>query len=332
MEHVRRIKQYEDLKVLADTRRLRLLRLLMSAPATLSQLGDKLGEHPARVRHHLKALESAGLVELVETRQVRGFVEKYYRAQARAYLLHELILPDWQDREIVPVLGSHDIALDKLAGHLRDQGPQALELLVLPVGSLEGLIALRQGTARIAGCHLLDTASGEFNLPHVRHLFPDREIKIFTLVHRAQGLVLRQGNPLNIGGLPDLSRPEVRFINRNPGSGTRLWLDQQLENLGIPAETVQGYGKSVRTHTELARAVSRGEADVGLGIEAAARLYGLDFIPLFQERFDLVISGESVGDRRLMPVFDYLESAQFRSEVDQLGGYDTARTGDQIFP
>ncbi len=332
MKHIQRIKKYEDLKVLADARRLTILRLLMSKPATLSQLGDQLGEHPARVRHHLKALEAAGLVELVETRLVRGFVEKYYQARARSFLLQELILPDWLDREVVPVLGSHDMALEKLARHLRDQEPGPVELMVLPVGSLEGLIALRQGAAQIAGCHLLDTTSGEFNLPHVRHLFPDREVRLFTLAHRSQGLILPQGNPKNIQALEDLTRTDMKFINRNPGSGTRLWLDSKLKKNGIPTDKVQGYTHNVRTHTQVAQAVNRGDVDIGLGIEAAALLYDLDFIPLFQERFDLVISGESMGERRLLPMFEHLESAEFRREVDGLGGYDTAQTGDQIYP
>jgi putative molybdopterin biosynthesis protein len=303
----------------------------MSKPATLSQLGDQLGEHPARVRHHLKALEAAGLVELVETRLVRGFVEKYYQARARAFLLHDLILPDLLDREVVPVLGSHDMALDKLAVHLRDQEPGSVELMVLPVGSLEGLIALRQGAAQIAGCHLMDTTSGEFNLPHIRHLFPDRQVRIFTLAHRTQGLIVPQGNPKDIRAVDDLRRADIKFINRNPGSGTRIWLDIQLKKHDIPGSVVQGYTDHVRTHTHVARAVHLGDVDTGLAIEAAALSFDLNFIPLFQERFDLVISDESLGDRRLLPIFERLESAEFRREVDGLGGYDTAHTGDQIY-
>jgi len=332
MEYIQRIEQYRDIKVLTDERRLRILRLLMAKPATLSQLGDQLGEHPARVRHHLKALEAAGFVELVETRLVRGFVEKYYQARARAFLLHELILPDLLDRDVVPVLGSHDLALEKLAGHLRNHEPGSVELMVLPVGSLEGLIALRQGAAQITGCHLLDTASGEYNLPHIRHIFPDRQVRIFTLAHRAQGLIIPHGNPKEIQALSDLTRADIKIINRNPGSGTRIWLDSQLKENGLPGSVVRGYTNHVRTHTQVARAVHHRDVDTGLGIEAAAILFDLDFIPLFQERFDLVILGESIADRRLLPMFEYLESAAFRREVDGLGGYDTVQTGDQIYP
>ena len=149
MNQLRRIQDFEHLKILADARRLAILRLLMAKQATLSQLGQALGEHPARVRHHLKQLEKAGLVELVDTRVVRGFVEKYYRARARAFLLQELILPDDPKRETITVLGSHDLALEALAERLREQS--SMDLLVLPVGSLDGLIALRQGSAQLAG-------------------------------------------------------------------------------------------------------------------------------------------------------------------------------------
>lgn len=332
MQQIRRIREYEILKVLSDTRRLTITRLLMAAPATLSQLGDQLGEHPARVRHHLLKLEKAKLVELVETRPVRGFLEKYYRATANAFLLHDLILPEWENKQSIALVGSHDMALELLAAHMRKQKKSPVELVSLPVGSLEGLIALRQGIAQAAGCHLLDPDSGDFNLAHIRLLLPDRRVRIFTLAHRSLGLVLAYGNPLGIHSLFDLAREDVVFINRNPGSGTRVWLDRQLNQLDIPGETVAGYSETVRTHTEVAQKVHQHQADAGLCIEAAARKFNMNFIPLLQERFDLVVAEESLEDHRLSPVFEYLQNPKFRKIVDQLGGYDTAHTGDQITP
>lgn len=330
MDHLRRIQDFEHLKILADARRLTILRLLMAKPATLSQLGYTLGEHPARVRHHLKQLEKAGLVELVDTRVVRGFVEKYYRARARAFLLQELILPNDPERETIAVLGSHDLALEALAGYLREQSP--IDLLVLPVGSLDGLIALRQGSAQLAGCHLLDADSGEYNLPYIRHIFPDREVSLITLAHREQGLILSSGNPRALRGLQDLAREDVVMVNRNLGSGTRLWLDYQLEGLAISPASLRGYQRELYTHTAVAEAIRRGKVDVGLGLRAAASRCGLDFIPLFQERFDLVLLGERLEDRRLYPLLDTLQSAEFRRMLESLGGYGTTHTGDQITP
>lgn len=332
MEPIQRIQDFEHLKILADSRRLTILRLLMAGPATLSQLGLVLDEHPARVRHHLKQLESAGLVELVDTRVVRGFVEKYYRAKAHAFLLHEVILPHSPNRDIITALGSHDMAFERLVQHLHQRKRGAVELLVLPVGSLEGLIALRQGIAQLAGCHLLDAESGEYNLPYIQHLFPDREMTLITLAHREQGLIVQPGNPHQIRNLEDLTRADLVMVNRNRGSGTRLWLDHQLERLSISPQSLQGYEYEVSMHTAVAAAVQQDTADVGLGLLAAARQFELDFIPLFRERFDLVVPKERVDDRSLMRVFNYLVSGEFRRTLDELGGYETSHTGEQINP
>ncbi|MBN2548566.1 MAG: helix-turn-helix domain-containing protein [Anaerolineales bacterium] len=332
MEHLRRIQNIDQIKILSDARRLAILRLLMSKPATLSQLGQVLGEHPARVRHHLKLLEEAGLVELVGTRAVRGFVEKYYQAKARSFIFNELILPSTPGQETVVLLGSHDLALELLSKLLHQKKPNGLEILLLPVGSLDGLIALRQGVAQIAGSHLLDAESGEYNLPYVRHLFPDLDVTLFTLAYREQGLLVAPGNPHQIRDLQDLARPNMTMINRNRGSGTRLWLDQQLTHLGLEAEEVSGYQHEMRTHTAIAEAISLGQADVGLGLQASARQFGLGFIPLFQERFDLVLPREQIEKKQITPIFDYLQSSEFRRLVEGLGGYSTTHTGEQLDP
>jgi len=333
MDNIGYVKTFEQLKILSDPRRLSILRLLMASSATLSQLGQVLGEHPARVRHHLKQLERAGLIELIETRMVRGFVEKYYRATARAFIFNEIILPQnpVPGKESIVLLGSHDIALGLLTERLQNYKGSA-EILALAVGSLDGLVALRQGTGQIAGCHLLDIESGEYNLPYVRHFFPDRPVVLVTLAHREQGLLVLPGNPHRIRGLEDLARPDVILINRNPGSGTRLWLDRQLTRSGLSYQQVRGYVQETRTHTGVAQAILQGKADVGLGIQAAASQFGLDFIPLFQERYDLVIPREQVESQRLQPLLNHLQSGEFRRAMDGLGGYDTAHTGDRLMP
>lgn len=332
MDYLRHIQDFEHLKILSDVRRLAILRLLMVEPATLSQLGQVLGEHPARVRHHLKLLERAGLVEMVDTRVVRGFTEKYYRARARAFMLQQMVLPANVAGDSLVILGSHDLALEALASQVRQAKSAALSMITLPIGSLEGLIALRQGLGQAAGCHLLDAGSGEYNLPFVRHLFPDREMTLVTLAYREQGLIVPPGNPQHMTGLEDLARPEITIVNRNRGSGTRLWLDQRLAQLGLEGQTLHGYEREARTHTAVAEAVGGGRADAGLGLQAAAQRYGLGFIPLFQERFDLVMPKEQFESQRLRPLFDYLASARFHRLMESLGGYDTTHTGDQLLP
>lgn len=323
------IQDYDSLKILADDQRRRILRLLMSGSATLSQLGHQLGEHPAQIRHHLKLLENAGLVELVGTHPVRGFVEKYYLARARAFLLQELLLPAIPGWEIVPILGSHDLALEFLAEQAKQKKGARIEYIILPLGSLDGLIALRQGLTQLAGCHLLDAQSGEYNLPFVQRFFPDQEVVLLTLAHREQGLMVPSKNPRQIHGLEDLGRADLKFVNRPPGSGTRLWLDQHMKMLRLLPQSVHGYDFQVYTHTAVAEAIVDGRADFGLGLRAAANKHNLDFIPLFQERFDLVIHRDHLQDPRLLPLLDFLNSAAYRRGIESLGGYSTSQTGAQ---
>ena len=329
MEHLQQIDKVIPLKVLSDPRRLAILRLLMREPMTLSQLGRVLDAHPARVRHHLKQLEQAGFVQLTLTQVVRGFVEKYYQASAQAYLINLAIVPEKAGKRAVLAFGSHDMALDLLAEQLNEVTPST-ELFSLPVGSLDGLIALRQGICQLAACHLLDEVSGEYNRDFVRHLFPGKSMALFTLTNRQQGLLVRPGNPRQIKGLPDLARQDVTFINRQSGSGTRLWLDHELGKVGLPSSEISGYDRELNTHVQVGRAIAGGSADAGIGLLAAARRYDLDFIPLFVEKFDLVIPAENIAGPDLQPLLDHLQSARLRKAIDSLGGYDTSHTGDEL--
>jgi putative molybdopterin biosynthesis protein len=317
------IRSFEQLKLLADPRRLAILRQLMAGPASLTLLGKALGEHPAWVRHHLKKLEAAGLVELVETRIQSGVVEKFYRARSSGFLVQELILPENPARPAIVFSGSHDLAVELLVHQLS----KYLDMLTLPVGSLDGLVTLRQNLCNLSGTHLLDPG-GEYNLPFIRHFFPDRAMQVVTLAHREQGLMITSGNSKAIRSLDDLTRTEVTFINRNPGSGTRLWLDRQLQAEGIPAKSIHGYSSTVSTHTECAHLVQAGKADVALGLRAAAHQFGLDFLPLFYERYDIVFSQEQ--SKLLAPLLETLQTSAFRQSVEALTGYGTTHTGEQI--
>jgi putative molybdopterin biosynthesis protein len=324
MDKVEFLRTYEQIKLLADARRLAILRRLMAAPASLTGLGQALGQTPAWVRHHLKKLEEAGLVGLDEVRVTAGVTEKFYCACASALLLQQMVLPDSPGRPAVILSGSHDLAVELLARELTG----ILGLLTLPVGSLDGLVALRQGLCHLTGAHLYDAATGEYNTSFVRHFFPDRATELFILAHREQGLMLAPGNPKQIRGLTDLARSDVTFVNRQRGSGTRLWLDYELGRLGIPPERIRGYGREVRTHTECAGLVAQGGADAALGLHAAARQQGLDFMPFFFERYDLILPQEQA--ETLHPLLDTLQTGAFRREVESLVGYDTAHTGEQI--
>ena len=322
VKKVETLNSFDKIKLLADSRRMDILRLLMASPATLTHLARTLRQSPAWIRHHILALESANLVEVNEVRKTGKVTEKYYRAKADALLLQEVILPKTKKPAVI-FSGSHDLALEGIAEHLEKH----VALLSMPVGSLDGLVNLRQGLCQVSGSHLLDE-TGEYNTPFVRHLFPDRDVEIVTLAHRTQGLILANGNPKGIKKISDVAKPNARFVNRNSGSGTRLWFDAELRRLKIPADKINGYDRVVSTHSDAASVVQSGRADAALGLQAAARQCNLDFIPLFEERYDLVLPREN--EKTLAPVLDYLQTSTFRAELNALTGYDTSHSGEQI--
>src|SRR5687767_10655953 len=244
MKKVEFIHSFANIKLLADPRRMDILRLLMAAPSTLTQLARTMKQSPAWIRHHILALESANLVEVSEIRKTGKVTEKFYRAKADALLLQEIILPKTKKPAII-FSGSHDLALEGIADHLQKH----VTLLSLPVGSLDGLVNLRQGLCQISGSHLLDE-NGEYNTPFVRHLFADREVQVITLAHRTQGLLLAAGNPKMIRNIEDLTNPTVRFVNPNSGSGTRFWFDAELRRLAVSMDQIHGYHRVVKTHSE----------------------------------------------------------------------------------
>jgi putative molybdopterin biosynthesis protein len=322
VKKIESIRSFENIKLLADSRRMEILRLLMDSPATLTQLARTMKQSPAWIRHHILALESANLVEVSEVRKTGKVTEKFYCAKADALLLQQIILPKTKKPAVI-FSGSHDLAMEGIAVHLQ----KYVSLLSLPVGSLDGLVNLRQGLCHITGSHLLDE-HGEYNVPFVRHLFPDREVEIITLAHRTQGLMLAAANPKGIKNVSDVAQLSVRFVNRNPGSGTRLWFDAELRKLKIPSEKINGYDNVMKTHSEAAWLIQNGKADAALGLQAAAYQHNLGFIPLFEERYDLVLPHQN--EKTLSPLLDYLQTAAFRSELNSLTGYNTSHSGEQI--
>ncbi len=229
----------------------------------------------------------------------------------------------------IRIVGSHDLALDLLIGQLRRAMPE-LTVTSSNVGSLAGLIALERGEADIAGCHLLDEETGEYNVPFLRRILPGEEVVLVNLVHRQQGLMVARGNPKGILGLQDLARPEVTLVNRQKGAGTRVLLDVRLRELGIAPESVRGYGQEVETHTAAAAMVAGGSADVGLGIQSAARALDLEFIPIARERYDLAILAARYEAPEIASLLATVRSESFKAVARELGGYDTSDTGRVI--
>jgi putative molybdopterin biosynthesis protein len=325
MDDLKALTQFNVIKLLSDARRLQIVRLLMEKPRTLTHLAAELDSYPAKIRHHLLKLESAGLVELTSTQIVGGVVEKYYQATARAYWINLAVVPR-PDSTIV-LFGSHDPALEQIAQKMREK-KGAPALLALPVGSLDGLIALRQQICQVAGAHLLDASGADYNTSYVRHIFPGQAITLLTLAHRQQGLLVAPGNPRQVRGLADLARPDIRLVNRQPGAGTRVWLEQALAKRGLSLEDVRQSKPVAVTHRQVAAAIVEGRADVGVGVLAAATAFDLDFIPLFEERYDLVLPEEATDRPLLRPLIDYLQTSSCRQTIGSLGGYETTHTGE----
>jgi len=230
----------------------------------------------------------------------------------------------------IRIVGSHDLALNLMVSQLKQDNPE-INIEVTHAGSLGGLIALQEERADLAGIHLLDEETGEYNHPYVKRILPGREMAIVHLAYRVQGLILAHDNPKQVKGLEDLRNPDVTFVNRQRGSGTRVLLDLKLRQHGILPSEVRGYQRELDTHLAVALIIAHGEADVGLGIEAAARTCDLGFLPLFRERYDLVIPIANYRSELLSPLLHTVAGEDFRKVVTNVGGYDTSQTGTTTF-
>ncbi len=248
---------------------------------------------------------------------------------AGSEVMVELLRDPAEIESTIIAIGSHDLALDLLANHLRRAGA-GRRLSSANVGSLGGLMALQRRDAHLAGVHLLDEETGEYNISYVRRLLPDEEIVLVHLAYRDQGFLVAPGNPLGLSSLRDLVRPGVRFVNRQRGSGTRILLDYHLRQEGIDPGAIAGYQREEFTHMAVAAAVQSGAANVGLGIGAAARALGLTFIPLFSECYELAIPRRHWESELLAPLRRMLFDPTYRSAVEALGGYNVARMGEEV--
>ncbi len=222
--------------------------------------------------------------------------------------------------------GSHDLAMAWIAAHFSEIARGYLLSLQFS-GSLGGLIALAENKTDLAGCHLWDSETDSYNAPFVSRVLAGQRVALLTLAGRSLGLMTLPGNPLGIRDVADLGRGVVRLINRQPGSGTRVWLDAALQREGIDSDQIEGYGNICQTHSEVARAVAEGGADVGFGLQTAALTFGLDFMPLVDERYDLVIPEEITHNPPCERLAAWLNTAVAREAITKLGGYDTQNTG-----
>ena len=285
----------------------------------LGQVGDRLVATPLQ--------RGAGVISsLVRADGIARIPRRSEGIEAGSQVSVRLLRPMRDVRRTIVATGSHDLILDLLASRLSEMSGNPT-VSSANVGSIGGLLAIRRGETHVAGSHLLDEETGEYNVSYVERYIPNTEVTLIHLAGRTQGLMTSSHNPMQITSLPDLARNGVRFVNRQRGSGTRVLLDFKLRESGIPTESIRGYEREEYTHLAVAAAVQGGRADVGLGILPAAKAMGLEFIPLFEEQYDLVIPTEFYEGDLLRPMLDMIRSAEFQREVEALGGYNVSQMG-----
>jgi putative molybdopterin biosynthesis protein len=242
----------------------------------------------------------------------------------------ELLRPVKDIENTILCTGSHDLAIGVLEDQLKLSYPE-LKIAATNVGSLGALLALERGETHIGGTHLLDTESGVYNVPDIKKIIPKVPLIRVHLAEREQGILVARGNPKSIASLKDLARPEIRFVNRQPGSGTRVLLDHELKRLHVAPATIAGYEREEFTHMAVAVAVASGLADAGVGVRAAATALDLDFIPVASEQYDLVVARSFYESERGEKLMKVIGADGLKRAVAELGGYDCHRAGEVLY-
>jgi len=224
-------------------------------------------------------------------------------------------------------IGSHDLILDLIGDMMPTLFP-GTRLSSTHVGSMGGLMALKNGEAHMAPIHLLDEDTGHYNIPAIRKLFPGRQMALIKGPAREQGIIAQKGNPRNISSLKDLTR--IRYVNRQRGAGTRLLLDYKLNSLGIDPANIAGYEREAATHMAVAAMVKNHSADGGMGIFSAARAMDLCFIPVGKEEYDFAILGESLEMEPIRALIAMLKHPAFHQKLQEMGGYTVDRCGEVV--
>ncbi len=240
-----------------------------------------------------------------------------------------LLCPIEKLNNTLVVIGSHDPLLDELGDFMHVENKDVF-MSSAHVGSMGGIMALRRGEAHAAGCHLLDTNTGEYNKSFIKKYFPKGGVRLVRCVGRQQGLMLAAGNPKNIQKFSDIAKPGVRYVNRQKGSGTRILVDYLCSKENIDVSKIYGYDREELTHTSVAAQIASGSADAGMGIYSAAQLYGLDFIPICIEEYDLLIPEASWNTPMVQQMLATLQSIEFQEKLLMMGGYTLENPGEVI--
>ena len=288
----------------------------------MGYVGDKLTASPLNRGSGVVSsfMKADGILEVPQG--LEGF-------EAGAEVNVRLLSPMEKLKNTVVVIGSHDPLLDELGDmlHVENSG---VYMSSSHVGSMGGIMAVRKGEAHAAGCHLLDTATGEYNLSYMKKYFPKGGVRLIRCVGRQQGLMVAKGNPLNLQKFSDISREGVRYVNRQKGSGTRILTDYLCKQDNLNVDAIYGYDREELTHTSVAVQIASGSADAGMGIYSAAKLYDLDFIPICIEEYDLIIPDHAWNTPQVQRMIAILKSEEFKKKILALGGYTVENPGEII--
>lgn len=290
---------------------------------------EKMDATPLR-RAMLVHRAEAFLLEVLTAGYTSSEIEQAVRMAMDRWRAVENLPPQHGESGQVRFTGSHDVVVDLLASQFEEIAP-GFSFLPQFSGSLGGLIALAENKADLAGSHLWDEKQNSYNTSFVERLLPGKHTALVTLAHRHLGITVPAGNPLNIQILEDLVSPKIHFINRQSGSGTRVWLDAQLHALRIDPNNISGYKKEATTHTDVARAIAEKRANAGLCLESIANAYGLDFIFLTKERYDLIIPAQTWETTAIQSLITWLNLQDTHAAINALGGYDSTNTGNIVW-
>lgn len=288
----------------------------------IAQVGDRIIARPlSELGDVLSFVVSADGIVTPSSSKKRGKIHQRVLVE----LLH-----DRKQIEKHIVIAGCDPSLFIAGGHVRHLGGLA-GLTNWTMGSANALHALLEREVHIAGVHLVDARSGESNIPYLKRHVQGQDYVGVRFASWVQGIVVCGGNPKHIRAIEDLGRPDLQLVNREVGAGARFFLDALLKKAGIPGRQVKGYDRVVTSHLEVARLIRDGLADMGIGVEAAARHYGLDFIPLQEERYDLILRKDVLGSHPMIAqLFDAMVSRSFRQELETLGGYNLSDIGTSL--
>jgi molybdopterin molybdotransferase/putative molybdopterin biosynthesis protein len=297
-------------------------------PVTVEMLGDARQGQPVQLCHVGKRMIGVAAVPQPVLPLADGVVVGGGAGTSRgaAHRADVRVFPsDEQDGKRILVAGC-DPGISLLAQHLAKA--EGIEMILAPGSSQRALDWLKDGAVHIAGTHLRDASTGDYNLAAIRHLFPKGGVKVVTFAIWEQGLVFAAGNPKGVRSVEDLGRPGIRVINREKGAGSRELLDRELVRAGVATESVKGYDRIAQGHLPAALAVSLGEADCCIATRSAAQAFGLGFVPLATERYDLVIRRAFVKLPAVEALLDGLNRSAIRRRLELLAGYDTSHTGE----